>query len=123
VVFVVRNPELASDDFGDARARPEFAPEVIRLSPVGKELREHPQLLRAQPRSGPEMGAGAQRLFTFSGGASHPPADRAFRHVEGLGDLLVRPAVVLESEGTPAAVFPPVRGAGVVRCHTRTLIT
>jgi len=80
-------------------------------------------LLRAQSRSGPEVGAGAQRLFTFSGDASHPPADGAFGHVEGLGDLVVRPAVALEAEGAPAALFLPVRGAGVVRCHARTLTT
>ncbi len=34
MVFVVRDPELAADDFGDAGARPEFAAEAVRLRPV-----------------------------------------------------------------------------------------
>jgi hypothetical protein len=59
MVFVVRDPELAPDDFGDAGARPQLTAEVVRLDPVGQELREHQELLRAQLRGGPEVGAGA----------------------------------------------------------------
>lgn len=123
MVFVVRDPELAADDFGDAGARPQLAAEAVCLRPVRQELREQLQLLRPQPRHRPEVGAGAQRFLAFGGDARHPLADGAFSHGEGFGDLVVRPAIALEVEGTPPALLFPVRGAGVLRCHARTLTT
>jgi hypothetical protein len=123
VVFVVRDPELAPDDLGDACARPQLAAEAVRLGPVGQELREQPELPRLELRRGTEVWAGAQCLLSFFSGARHPLADGAFGHGEGFGDLVVRPAIALEVEGAPPALLLPVKGPSVLHCHARTLIT
>lgn len=123
MVLVVRDRELALDDAGDPRACPDLPAEAIRLGPVREELRDEAQLLGREPRRCALVGAGQQPGLTALAHGCHPLADGDFGDAEGVGDLLLRPAVALEFERAPAAHLFPVRCAGCVRRHARTFIT
>ncbi len=120
---MVRDCELAPDDFGDAGARPDLAAEAVRLGPVRQELRDEAQLPGREPRHRALVGAGQQAGLPVLAHGRHPLADGDFGDAEGVGDLLLPPAAALEFERAPAAHLFPVGCAGCVRRHARTFST
>jgi hypothetical protein len=105
---MVRDRELAPDEFGDPRARPDLAAEAVRFGPVREQLRYQRALGLGQPGRGPCVGAGRQCLVPLRAHEAHPLTDGGRRDGESFGDLLLLPAPSFKYQRAPAAEFFPV---------------
>ena len=110
---MIADAELAFDQHGHARARPQIATEAVRLSTGTQPLEKLALLLRREPRLPPRGFALPQRVGTATvAGAAHPLTDGARGHPEGGGDPALTPALLMEFPGPQAPSFAPIRGRG-----------
>jgi hypothetical protein len=105
---VVRDRELAPDEFGDPRARPDLAAEAEGFGPAREQLRYQRALGFAEPGSGTRMRAGGKSLFPLRAHEAHPLTDGGGRDGEGFGDLVLLPAASPQCQRAPTAEFLPI---------------
>jgi hypothetical protein len=101
--------EFLFDDLPNAFSGPNLSPKPEVLGPF---LQKRGELLgpllfgkfwrAARPRFGLE------RLLAPFAGLFHPLTDGAFAHAEGLGNVGLFPAVLLQLKGSKAAGFTPI---------------
>ena len=108
VALVVADAELLLDDLGDAGAGPDLAAEAVGLRPVPEELRDQPLLLRQSVGGrGPGRGGNEGPRDRLVGGGE-PPADGWFGDAQSLGDVPLRPALLLQAQRPQPPPLLPV---------------
>lgn len=105
---VVRDGELPPDEFGDPRARPDFAAEAEGFGPVREQPRYQRALGFAEPSGGTRVWAGGESRFALHTHHAHPLRDSGGRDGERVGDLLLLPAASPQCQRAPAAEFFPI---------------
>jgi hypothetical protein len=83
----------------DPAAGPELSPEAVRCGASVQEFGQLGELLGRQPPRGSRGRTMAQSLRAALAGACHPLADGPFADAQGVGNLALRPALVLEVPG------------------------
>ena len=114
MVGMVLHPELASDHFGHARARPPLAAEAKRR----RSTAEQSGNLRLLGGREARWATGPRPLFergrTVAANPREPLADGALAHPERGGDLSLSPAHLEQLPRTLPPAFPP--GGGFFCC-------
>jgi hypothetical protein len=105
---------------GDPAAGPDLPSEAIRLGAPVQQVGQPSQLFGGQATGGAAMGAIPQGFWAPVPGALHPLTDRPCADAQGLGDLVLGPALLLEEPGLQPACFFPVVGG---RVHASQCIT
>ena len=107
---MVRDAEFQTNHGGDPATGPDLAPKAIGFGPSVQQLGQARQLLGDQPAGGPRVGPMPERLGAPVAGPRHPLADGPLADPQGLGDLALSPALLLEVPGLqPSRLFPVVR--------------
>jgi hypothetical protein len=102
--------ECQADDGGDARTGPQLPTKAIGDGPSLQQLGQASELVGRQPPRGPGWRPATESLGAGFAGPCHPLADGAFADPHGLGNLALRPALLLEVPGLQAPrFFPSVR--------------
>ncbi len=120
VVGMVAHTEVAPDHRGHPFGGPHIATEAMRLCSTDQQARELCPLVRAQPRPHAWWWLSGQRLHAASlTRPLHPLTDRPFTHSQCRGNIVLRPALLLQRPGAFAPLFAPV---GLLRCsHAASL--
>jgi hypothetical protein len=93
---MVRDAEFLLDDLGNAGAGPHLAAKPVGLRPMPKELRDETLLSRREFGRVARRGPGQQGLRPAVAGAAEPTADGDLGGAQGLGDVALTPALLLE---------------------------
>jgi hypothetical protein len=120
VGWVVRDTEGASDHLGHPPAGPDLATESVCFRSWHEQRRQLSKLLAGEPRLATWSGMAPQRLDTLVARSLKPLADRARRHSQRGGDVLLCPAVLFELPGASPPSFAPVE-LGFFRAHGASL--
>jgi hypothetical protein len=105
---MVRDRELAPDDFGDPRARPDLAAEAVCFRAMREELRNLRPFFLGQLGDGTWVRVRPQPRVALLSDGAHPLADGPFGDAEGGGNRLLLPAVALEGERPQASQLHPI---------------
>jgi hypothetical protein len=106
---VISDPKCQADDGGDPRAGPELSAEAIGHGPAMQQLGQPGELVGRQPPRGPGWRSTPERLGTGGAGPCHPLTDGSLADPQGLGNLALAPALLLEMPGLePSGFFPVV---------------
>jgi hypothetical protein len=89
---------------------PDLSPEAIRFGPRLQEGGPAGELCVGQPAWRTRGWAMPEGLQTAMAGPRHPLADGALADAEGFGDLVLRPALLLELPGLQPPGCFPIRG-------------
>ena len=108
MVRVVSDAELALDDFGDTRPRPDIAEEAEGRRAARQERRQFSQLVGREAGRRARRCAGAQGLHAASTGTFEPLANGTLGDAEGFGNLALLPALMMEFPGTETTAFAPI---------------
>jgi hypothetical protein len=117
---MVADAQFQADDGGDPPAGPELSTEAIGCGTAMQQPGQTGELLGRQPPRGSSWRPVPEGIGTSVAGPFHPLADGPLADLYGLGDLALRPALLLEVPGLQAPSFLPV-----VRCivHAQQSIT
>jgi hypothetical protein len=105
---MVGDAQLQAHHGGDPATGPYVAPEAIGLGAAVQRLGQMRQLVGGQPPGcarGRPMAQGLRAAFAC---APHPLADGGFADAQGLGNLALRPALLLVLPGWETPCFLPV---------------
>src|SRR3712207_3809827 len=108
MVTMVRDPELAFDDLGNASAGPHVTDEAEGRCSARQEGRQSGQVLRGKAGGRRWRAAGAQRFHATFTPASQPLADGTLGDTEGFSDLVLLPALLVQFPSTQATAFTPI---------------
>jgi hypothetical protein len=107
---VIGDTKFQVDDGGAPRAGPELSAEAIGRGTSLQQLGQAGELLGRQPPRGPGWRSTPERLGTGGAGPCHPLTDSSLADPQGLGNLALAPALLLELPGLePSGFFPVVR--------------
>jgi hypothetical protein len=107
--------EFQADDGGDARTGPQLSTKAIGYGPSMQQRGQASELVGGQPPRGPRWRPATERLGAGFAGPFHPLADGSLADTHGLGNLALRPALLLEVPGLQAPSFFPG-----MRCRVHT---
>ena len=117
---MVADTKLIFNQLSHAAARPDRPAKAKGFGSFEQQRHEERMLFGTQQRGCTGGGMGAQRRDPLRGGPPDPLADRPLRDAQGLGDLLLGPAVLMQFPGAEAATFGPTqRWVRVCRAHKR----
>src|SRR5262249_14701180 len=114
----VADPELLLKDPGHTGAGPDLPPKPIRLRAVPEELRDQSPLSGGEPGRGTGAGLGAQGLRPAVPGTGEPAAAAVGGGAERLGDVVPRPAVLLQTQRLKPPPLQPIRRKEIRDLHT-----
>lgn len=121
VAFVVADAKLLLDYFGDASAGPHLTPEPVGLRAMPEELRDQTLLSGREFGRTSRTGVSAQSLRSAVTGMGEPTADAHRGDTERLGDVMPRPALLLQVQRSKP---PPLEAASrkeIMVLHTPIL--
>jgi hypothetical protein len=101
------------DDCGNPSAGPKLSSKPVGFGTALQELGQAGEVLASEPTGCAGWGSVAEGIWPTLAGAFHPLADRPFADAQGLGDLALRPAVLLELPGLETSGLFPVGGCAV----------
>jgi hypothetical protein len=107
---MVGNTEFEANDGRHACPGPDLSPEAIRFGPTLQEGGQAGELFVGQPAWRTRGWAMPEGFQTALAGPRHPLADGALADAQGVGDLALRPALVLELPGLEPPGCFPIRG-------------
>src|SRR5438445_9247723 len=111
VVLVLAAAELLCDHLSDPPTGPDPAPEPVRLRTVPEELRDHALLGWGELGRATRRGARPQGFGTTVAGTHEPTANGVLGDSQGRGDVPLKPALLLELQGSkPPPLAPTTRG-------------
>jgi hypothetical protein len=110
---MVGHTKLQVNHRSDPAAGPDLPPEATGFGAPMQQVGQTSQLGGGQAPGSAGMGAMPQGRWSPVPGALHPLADRSFADAQGLGDLALGPAFLLEEPGLQTACFFPVVGCRV----------
>jgi hypothetical protein len=113
---MIANRELVLNQLGDAWARPHIPTEAEGLGAFKQQSHKLGTLFGIQPRLGTRGGMRTQGRGTLQGGALEPLANRTLSNTEGLRDMLLSPALLVQFPSSQTPTFTPVGGRGVLCC-------
>lgn len=107
--LVVTDAEGLLDHPGYSRSRPYLSVKPVVLCSLGEQTGDPGKLCFGQPRgrTGRRMMAKGLDPAAFPG-SPHPLAHRSLAHTQGLADIVLLPALLLQFPGTEATTFLPV---------------
>jgi hypothetical protein len=111
--WVVGDTKFETNHGGHPAACPHSAPEAIGFGALLQQRREVGALLVGQPGRGTRRWPMAKRFRSSVAGMFHPLTDGSFADAEGLGNLALGPALLLEVPGLEPSGFSPVIGGRV----------
>ncbi len=112
MVLMVTDAELLLDDPGDAGTGPDLAAEALGFGPVPQEL-GNPSLLRGgQLGLGSGTGRGPKSFHPGISATAEPAADGHLGDIQGVGDVLLNPALWFQLPGAQTSPFHPIMGCG-----------
>jgi hypothetical protein len=92
---------------GDPATGPDLPSEAIRVGPVLQRRGQPGALLGGQPPAGTRWWSGPEGFRSACAAARHPLADGGFADTQGLSDLALRPACLLELPCSQTSCFLP----------------
>jgi hypothetical protein len=106
--WMIPDAKLLFDQHRHPRCGPDLAAKPIVLGSFGQQVGQLSSLFLRQfgLRTGRRLVA--QRTRTGFLGSVHPLTHRAFGHPEGLGDVFLVPALLIQLPGTQSATLTPV---------------
>jgi hypothetical protein len=116
---MIGDAKLQLNHRADPSTGPDLPPEAIGFGAPVQQVEQMRQLFGGQATGSAGMGAMPQGFWSPVPGALHPLADGPFADAQGLGDLALGPAFLLEEPGVQTACFFPVVG---YRVHARQYI-
>ncbi len=116
--WMIPDAKLLLDQHRYPSRGPHFAAKPIVLGSFGQQVGHLGTLFLSQFRLGTGRWLVAQRTRTIFLGSAHPLTHRTFGHAEGLRDVFLFPALLIQLPGTQAAAFAPVFGKGFFLAHT-----
>ncbi len=112
--------ERAPDDRGDPLARPHLATQAVRLRPALQERGQLGHLLGGAPRLPTRRGMASPPRDALFACPLEPLTDRARRHAQRGGDVLLFPALLFALPGASPPSLAPVE-LGRLRAHDASL--
>ncbi len=116
--WMIPDTKLLLDQHRHPSRGPDLAAKPVVLGSFGQQVGQLGTLLLSQFRLWTGRWLVAQRIRTIFLGSAHPLTHRAFGHPEGLRDVFLSPALLIQLPGTQAAAFAPVFGKGFFLAHT-----
>ena len=116
MIRMIADTELLFDQAGHAPRRPNLAAKAVGFGPFEQQGGQERLLLAVQQGGGAGGGMVTQGLDTGSGGPLQPLANRPLGDGQGLGNLLLRPAVLVQLPGAPPPPFVPTHRWRVLSC-------
>ena len=110
---VVGNTELQPQDRGDLAPGPHLAAETISLGTLVQEVGKAGELLGSQSPGRASRRAVSQRLWAALAATLYPLAHGRLADAQRLGNLALRPALLLEMPSLEPSSFFPVLGCGL----------
>jgi hypothetical protein len=92
---------------GDPATGPDLPPEAIGFGPVLQQRGQPSELLGGQPPGGTRWWSVPEGFRSARTAALHPLANGGFADTQGLSDLALRPAFLLELPCSQTSCFPP----------------
>jgi hypothetical protein len=118
VVLVVADPKLLFDHSGHAAAGPYLTPEPVGLRAMPEELRDQAFLSVREFGRPPRTGLSVQRVHSAITDTSEPTTDAHGGDAERLGDVVPRPALLLQVPRSKPSPLQSVRRKGIRDLHT-----
>jgi hypothetical protein len=115
MTWMIGDAKGQADDGGDARTGPQLSTKAIGYGPSMQQLGQASELVGRQPPRGPGWGPAPERIGAGGACPFHPLADGSLAATHGLGNLALRPTLLLEVPGLQAPSFFPG-----VRCRVHT---
>jgi hypothetical protein len=107
---MVGDAECELNHGGNPAAGPELSPEAIGFGTAVQQPRQLGQLVGSQSARSAGGWTGSEGLRSPLPGARHPLTDGPRADAQGLGNLVLGPALLLELPGLqPSGLFPVVR--------------
>ncbi len=106
--WMIPDAKLLLDQHRYPSRGPHFAAKPIVLGSFGQQVGQLGTLFLSQFRLGTGRWLVAQRTRTGLLGAVHPLTHRAFGHPEGLRNVFLFPALLIQLPGTQSATLTPV---------------
>jgi hypothetical protein len=116
--WMIPDAKLLLDQHRYPSRGPHFAAKPIVLGSFGQQVGQLGTLFLSQFRLGTGRWLVAQRTRTIFLGSAHPLTHRTFAHAEGLRDVFLFPALLIQLPGTQSATLAPVFGKGFFLTHT-----
>src|ERR1043166_3911520 len=108
VPLVVADAKFLLDNFGNAGASPNLAPEAIGLGSMPKELRNQSLLRSSQLSRAARRGVSAQGVRACRAGDAEPLTDRRFRDSKGLCNRPLGPIILMHGQCSHPPPLLPV---------------
>jgi hypothetical protein len=105
---VIGTTKFQTDDGSDPTAGPEFSAKAVGGWTAMQQLGQAGELLGRQPPRSPGWRPTPESLGTNVAGPCHLLTDRALADPQSLGNLPLRPALLLEGPGLESSGFVPV---------------
>jgi hypothetical protein len=105
---MIGDAEFQADDGGDARTGPQLSTKAIGDGPSMQQLGQAGELGGRQPPRGPGWRPVTERLGAGFAGPFHPLADGVLADPQRLGNLALRPALLLEVPSLESSGFFPI---------------
>jgi hypothetical protein len=107
---MVEDSKFQLNHGGDPAAGPDLPPKAIGFGTPVQEFGQTGELLGRETLRYPRWGPVAESIWAPLPGKLHPLADGGFADAEGLGNLPLESAFLLELPGLEASGFLPVFG-------------
>ena len=107
---VITDRKLVVNQLGNPTARPHVTTKAEGFGPFQQQGGQLRLLLKREQWRRPGSGLVPQGLRPVQSSALEPLADRALGDAEGLGDVLLGPALLVQLPGSQAAAFAPTDG-------------
>jgi hypothetical protein len=114
---MVGDAELQPQDLGDSDPRPHLATEAIGLGTPVQEVGKTGELLGSQSPGRASRRAMPQCLWAAIAATCHPLAHGRLADAQRLGNLALRPALLLEVPSLEPSSFFPVLRRGLHPCQ------
>src|SRR5581483_1164028 len=121
MVLVVADAKLLLDHLGNAGTGPHLTPKPVGLRAMPEELRDQALLSGREFGRAPRTGVGAQGFRSASAGPGEPTADTLGGDAECLGDVVPRPALLLQVQRSKPPPLQRVSRKGIRNLHASIL--
>jgi hypothetical protein len=109
---MIRNAKFQANHLGHPPASPELPSETIRFGPTLQECGETSELVGGQAPGGAGRRSMTEGLWAVLPRPLQPLADGGGADPQGLGNVLLRPTLLLEVPGLEPSSFSPVQRYG-----------
>lgn len=118
MALMVADPELFLNDPSDAGTGPDIPPKAVRLGTMPEELGDQTFLRRRELGRVPRTGTSAQGLGPAIADTGEQTTDAHRGDAQRLGDVLPRPALLLQMPCSKPPPFEPVSRKEIWDFHT-----